>query len=91
LTVIVRVPGPLRPFAEGRPRIVLDGPASVNEALLALPRGVRERILDEQGTVRPHVNVFVDGTSIRDTKGLATPLRDGAEVLLIPAVSGGLR
>jgi sulfur-carrier protein len=89
LTVVVRLPGPLRPFAEGRTRIVLDGPASVDEALGALPRGVRERVLDEQGRVRPHVNVFVDGTSIRDRDGLATPLRDGAEVFLIPAVSGG--
>jgi molybdopterin converting factor small subunit len=69
--------------------VILEGPASVAEALRALPVGVRERILDEQGAVRPHVNVFVEKRSIRETGGLATPLNDGAEVLVIPAVSGG--
>jgi molybdopterin converting factor small subunit len=51
---------------------------------------VVERILDEQGAVRPHVNVFVARTSIRETGGLETPLRDGEEVFVIPAVSGGV-
>jgi sulfur-carrier protein len=69
--------------------VTLEGPARVDEALRALPAGVRERILDEQGAVRAHVNVFVDGTSIREAKGLETPLRDGALVFVIPAISGG--
>lgn len=89
VTVTVRLPGHLRPFCDGRGRVILDGPASVAEALHALPAGVRERILDEQGSVRPHVNVFVERRSIRETGGLATPLSDGAEVFVIPAVSGG--
>jgi len=69
--------------------VVLDGPRSVAEALRALPAGVRERVLDERGDVRPHVNVFVGNVSIRETGGLATPLSDGAVLFLIPAVSGG--
>jgi molybdopterin synthase sulfur carrier subunit len=69
--------------------VTLEGPVRVDEALRALPAGVRDRILDEQGHVRAHVNVFVDGTSIRETKGLATPLRDGSLVFVIPAISGG--
>jgi molybdopterin synthase sulfur carrier subunit len=89
LSVVVRLPGPLRPFAGGRSQLRLEGPARVDEALLALPAGVRERILDEQGALRPHVNVFVDGTSVRERSGLATPLRDGALVFVIPAISGG--
>jgi molybdopterin synthase sulfur carrier subunit len=89
LSVVVRLPGPLRAFAGGRSQVRLDGPARVDEALLALPAGVRERILDEQGALRPHVNVFVDGTSIRLQEGLATPLRDDSLVFVIPAISGG--
>jgi sulfur-carrier protein len=69
--------------------VTLEGPVRVDEALQALPAGVRDRILDEQGAVRAHVNVFVDGTSIREAKGLETPLRDGALVFVIPAISGG--
>jgi molybdopterin synthase sulfur carrier subunit len=69
--------------------VLLDGPARVDEALGGLPAGVRDRILDEQGAVRAHVNVFVDGTSIREKEGLATPLRDGSLIFVIPAISGG--
>lgn len=51
--------------------------------------GVRDRVLDERGEVRPHVDVFVDGEDIRYAGGLGAPLRGGAEILILPAVSGG--
>jgi molybdopterin synthase sulfur carrier subunit len=73
--------------------VVLDtAPASVGEALAglgALHPGVRDRVLDERGQVRPHVNVFVGKESIRYTGGLATPLGPEAELHIFPAVSGG--
>ena len=90
MTVTVRIPGPLRPFCDGKGQIELEGTTTVAAAIAALPSGVRERILDEQGKVRQHVNVFVGATDIRETGGLATPLKDGASVFVIPAVSGGL-
>lgn len=89
MRVTVRLPGPLRPFCDGKSRVVLEDMPSVEAALRALPAGVRDRVLDERGSVRPHVNVFVEGISIRETGGLATTLRDGAEIHVIPAVSGG--
>ena len=45
--------------------------------------------MTELGEVRPHVNIFVDGEDVRFSGGLDTPVGDGAEVFLIPAVSGG--
>ena len=93
MSVAVAIPGPLRSWTDGRSRVALEGsPATIHEALAALCRaypGVRDRILTEQGEVRPHINVFVGDQSIRDTGGLATPVRDGAEIAIIPAVSGG--
>jgi sulfur-carrier protein len=89
VTVTVRIPGPLRPYCDGRSRLPVEGTATVAGALAALPSGVRERILDEQGAVRRHVNVFVGTTDIRETGGLETPLVDGATIFVIPAVSGG--
>jgi molybdopterin synthase sulfur carrier subunit len=89
VTVTVRIPGPLRPYCDGRDRLELDGPATVGAAIAALPPGVRDRVLDEQGSVRPPVNLFVGTTDVRATGGLATPLADGATVFVIPAVSGG--
>jgi molybdopterin synthase sulfur carrier subunit len=90
VSISVHLPGPLRPFNEGRSLLTLEGATTVEEALQALPPGVRDRILDEVGEIRPHVNVFVGETSVRETGGLATPVRDGAELFVIPAVSGGL-
>jgi molybdopterin converting factor small subunit len=64
----------------------------VGDALAAvwdLHPGVRDRVVTETGEVRRHVNIFVGDESIRYTGGLGTPLEDGGEVSIIPAVSGG--
>jgi molybdopterin converting factor small subunit len=87
------IPGPLRELAEGRSEVRLDGPAdSVRDALSLLgnhyPK-VRDRIVTELGEVRPHINIFIDGDSFRDVGGLSAPVRNGAEILILPAVSGG--
>ena len=87
------LPGPLHPLAGGREQVTVDAAAaSVADALLALwaaHPALRDRILTEEGRLRPHVNVFVGRESVRFTGGLATPVRDGAEVVILPAVSGG--
>jgi molybdopterin synthase sulfur carrier subunit len=93
MSVTVRIPSYLATFAEGRNEIVIDGaPATaggVLESLWNLHPALRDRILDEQGEVRQHINVFVDNESIRFAQGLATPVSDGSEILIVPAVSGG--
>ena len=97
MRVVFLIPTPLRPFAEGRSRIDLEvggGLVSLGDALAALGKaapGVRDRVLTEGGEVRPHVNLFVGAESCRWTGGLATPLADGAEITILPAISGGAR
>lgn len=90
---LVILPGYLAELVGGRGRVELSGThATVGEALEALAAArpaVRDRIQDEQGRVRLHVNVFVGRESIRFTGGLATRLVPGAEIRVIPAVSGG--
>lgn len=87
------IPGPLRQFSAGRDEVRTSGDAStVGHALGLLWQecpGVRDRVLTERGDVRPHVNVFVDGENIRHAGGLAMAVRDGAEIVIVPAVSGG--
>jgi molybdopterin synthase sulfur carrier subunit len=93
VSVTIEIPAPLRPFAEGRRQVTLDpAPPTVGEALAALwahHPALRDRILDEQGRVRPHVNVFVGTQSIRDGAGLGARVADGSEIAIIAAVSGG--
>lgn len=96
MLVDLRLPGPLRPYAGGRRAVTValpeSPPATVGRLLEALGGehpGVRQRVVDELGVLRPHVNVFVNGESVRYLRGLETPLRDGDEVMILPAVSGG--
>ena len=87
------VPGPLREFSAGRGEVRVDETAaSVREALGVLWRecpGARDRVLTERGDLRPHVNVFIDGENVRYRGGLDTTITDGAEIIIVPAVSGG--
>ena len=87
------LPGPLHPIAGGREEITVEAPAPrVGDALRALwsvHPALRDRVMTEEGRLRPHVNVFVGRESVRHTGGLETPLADGAEVAILPAVSGG--
>lgn len=93
MSLVFHIPGYLRAFTGGRARILLDGGlATVGDALdqlWSVHPGVRDRVVTEQGGVRPHVNVFVDNESIRFTGGLETPVRDGVEITIVPAISGG--
>jgi molybdopterin converting factor small subunit len=87
------MPGPLRELAGNRTQVRVDGAAdSISEALSLLWShcpAVRDRVITELGEVRPHINIFVDGESIRDAAGLGTRVRDGAEIFILPAISGG--
>ena len=94
MKMTVQLPGALRELARGERALVVevDEPATVGTLLDALVRqlpAVERRIRDETGTLRRHVNVFVGDANVRDGAGLAEPLSDGAEVRVIPAISGG--
>lgn len=94
MRVMVLVPSVLRGDAGGASKLELDLPpeASLGDLLDAIaeahPR-LERRIRDEQGQVRRYVNVFVDGDESRHLSGLATPLREGGEVQVVPSVAGG--
>ena len=93
MSVLILIPGPLRPFAKGHDRVRLDrSPGTVAQALAELSTiypGVCDRVVTEQGEVRPHINVFVGEENIRDDQGLSTEVPDGCEIAILPAVSGG--
>jgi molybdopterin synthase sulfur carrier subunit len=93
MPVTVRIPSYLAAFADGRNSIVVHAASpttgGVLQALWSLHPALRDRILDEKGEVRQHINIFVGEESIRFASGLATPAPDGSEILIVPAVSGG--
>jgi molybdopterin synthase sulfur carrier subunit len=91
MAVTVKIPTQLRAAAEGDSQAELDG-ATVQEVLDGLYARygeLRERISDEDGALRRFVNVYVSGEDIRFLDGLQTPVSDGAELTILPAVAGG--
>ena len=89
----IELPRALHQYAQGSTVMEVDHScATVSEALTALeskfPR-VLDSVMDERGEIRTHVNVFVDAKSIRFLSGLATPVREGSTIVIVPAVSGG--
>ena len=63
--------------------------AAIIEAVAAAYPSVGRRVRDESGAVRRHVNVFVGPDNMRDLDDVDTEVPDGAEVAVLPAVSGG--
>jgi sulfur-carrier protein len=91
MAVLVKIPTQLRAAAGGEAETVLDG-ATVQEVLDGLFERfeeLRARIADDDGSLRRFVNVYVAGEDIRFLDGLATPVADGAELTILPAVAGG--
>ena len=93
VSVTFHIPGALRQFTGGSPRIEIhSSPATLGDAfaaLWALHPGLRDRITTEQGQVREHINVFIGDENVRYTGGLATRLPASAQISIINAVSGG--
>lgn len=91
--VKIHVPSALREYTGGKSLVEIDDPGStVTTALQALFEthpGVRDRLLTEQGNLRPHVALFVGKESIRYTGGFDTPVSENDELTILPAVSGG--
>jgi sulfur-carrier protein len=89
--VVVKIPTQLRTAAEGQSETVLEG-STVQEVLDGLfdrYQELRPRLADDDGSLRRFVNVYLAGEDIRFLDGLATPVSDGSELTILPAVAGG--
>jgi sulfur-carrier protein len=91
--VTFHIPGALREFTASKAKVQIpDLPATVGDALsllCALYPGLRDRVINEQGQVRQHINIFVGEENIRYLGGLTCPVSDRSEISIVPAVSGG--
>ena len=93
MSVQVVLPGVLADLAGGSKHLDIDPAGSTLADLLDQLADrhplLGRRIRDETGQVRRFVNVYVDGEDVRFAQGLATEVRDGAEVQVLPSVAGG--
>ena len=91
MPIEVRLPTVLRSQAGGRSTVEVEG-ASVGDVLRALVAqfpGMDGHVLDPDGSLRRFVNVYVNDDDVRYLDGVNTPVPDGAEISILPAVAGG--
>ncbi len=91
MSVMVRIPGPLRRMTDGADKVEVDADdlSSLIAALEDQYPGMRERLLDENGEVRYFVNLYLNNEDVRFLGGLAAAVKSGDEVSIVPAVAGG--
>ena len=87
----IRIPTPLRAYTGGQSEVPVSGP-TVFEAIIELTArhpAIKPHILQEDGELRPFVNLFKGEENINDLQGLKTPLAETDRLLLIPSIAGG--
>ncbi len=91
MEVHVRIPTPLRKLT-GEQDIIKAKGRTVGEVIQWLTEtypGLKERLRDEQGEVRRFINIYVNNEDIRFIQNLETPLKEGDQLSIIPAIAGG--
>jgi MoaD family protein len=91
MAVTVKLPTQLRASVGGASSVPADGGTvgEVLDAVYAEHPDLKERICGDDGELRRFVNVYVSGEDIRYLDGLRTPVAEGGEVQILPAVAGG--
>ncbi len=90
MSILVRIPTPLRTLTQGQAEVQGDG-RSIRELIENLEgryHGLKERLCEGQG-VRRFINIYVNEEDIRFLQGIETPLKPGDQVSIVPAIAGG--
>jgi len=92
MAVQVRIPTPLRKFTDGKDAVSVAGAsiAAVIDNLESQHPGLKDRICEADGTVRRFVNLYINGEDIRFLDNLTSPVKEGDEISIVPAIAGGM-
>ena len=91
MSITIRIPAPLRSLT-GNNQTVEGSGSDVCQCIDHLESrhpGLKARICDDSGELRRFINMYVNGEDIRFLSGLQTPVKDGDELSIVPAVAGG--
>jgi molybdopterin synthase sulfur carrier subunit len=91
MSIVVRIPTPLRKLTNGQAKVEIDSTVlgELVEKLNSEFPGFKDRLVDEEGELRYFVNIYLNGEDIRFMDGLKTATSDGDEISIVPAVAGG--
>ena len=85
------IPTPLRKYSNGVEVVEVDA-SNLREALEKLETrfpGIRAGIFENSGALRRFINIYVDGEDVRFLSELSTPVKEGTEIAIVPAIAGG--
>jgi adenylyltransferase/sulfurtransferase len=87
----IRIPTPLRTYAEGQTEVALEGGTvgEVMNGLVSRYPTLRPHLFSGEGQLRPFVNLFLNENNVKDLQGMNTPLQADDRLLLIPSIAGG--
>ena len=91
MPIKVRIPTPLQKLTGSQAEVAAKG-ATLKEILTDLERqypGMKERLYDEKGNLRRFINFYVNNEDVRFLKGETTPVKEGDEISVVPAIAGG--
>jgi molybdopterin converting factor small subunit len=87
----LRIPTPLRPYAEGQAEVKVQG-NNVGEALNDLVTqfpALKKHLFNDADELRPFVNLFLGEEDVRYLQGVGTPLKEDDKLMIIPSIAGG--
>jgi len=91
MAITVRIPTPLQKLTQNQAEVKASG-TTIKELIEDLEKnfpGIKERVCDETGKIRRFINIYVNEEDVRFLQRDETPLEDGDEVSIIPAIAGG--
>jgi molybdopterin synthase sulfur carrier subunit len=91
MSVLIRIPTPLQKLANDQAEVNVEASTlrQAVEQLASQNEEFKTRLLDDSGELRRFVNVYVNEEDVRFLQKLDTPLKDGDEVSIVPAIAGG--
>lgn len=93
MAVSVLVPTPLRNLTAQKDTVEVEAPGSVTGLVESLEQqypGMGNRLRGDDGSLRRFINIYVNDEDIRFLQGADTPLKDGDQVSIVPAIAGGV-
>ena len=91
MSIKVRIPSPLRNFTNGADVVETEGDtiSAVLESLKAKAPGIETRLFKGPGQLNRFVNLFLNDENIHHLQKLETPVKQGDEISIVPAIAGG--